>query len=196
MVEIYYVFNYPTTPSNLLFLQAITDNKQQTTDNPMIKSKLNVFSLLILFLSLGAWGCTNANKTTRTDTASKNRDELQEKPIQQPAKNLYLMLRLAQDDSTGVINVLTVEKQVYEKQGNPLPVNSDIKGKQLFTCEIKQQNGETIRKSEQKINFTIGESQNEAFLKFILPLPENADYVEVNHLNEKGVWIKLYTEKI
>lgn len=106
------------------------------------------------------------------------------------------MLRLAQNDSTGVINILKVEKQVYDRQGNPLPLDANVTGKQLFSCEIKQQNGETVQKSEQKINFTLGDSGNEAILKFILPLHQNGDYIEVNHLNSDGVWENLYGEKL
>ena len=162
----------------------------------MIKSTPNTFFILILALSLGAWGCSNANKATKTDTASKKVNELQEETVQQPAKNLYLMLRLERNDSTGVIDILTIEKQVYEKQGNPLPLNGDIVGKQLFTCEIRKLDGEVIRKAEEKINFTIGDLGNEAILKFILPIPEEAHYVEVNHLNAQGVWEKLYSEKL
>ena len=162
----------------------------------MKRSTLRILSLFILTLSLGSLGCTNANKATKTDTASKNMKGIEEEPTQQTAKNLYLMLRLSQNDSTGVINILNVEKQIYEKQGNPLPQSSDIKGENHFTCEIKQQNGEVIGKEEQKISFTFGDNHDEGFLKFILPLRDKAYYVEVKHLNEKGVWEKLYSEKL
>lgn len=162
----------------------------------MKQSTLIIFPLLILALSFGSLACTGPNKTTKSDAVSKNMKELEEEPAQPAPKNLYLMLRLAKNDSTGVIDVLTVENQVYEKQGNPLPISGDIAGENLFTCEIRQENGEVIRKSEQKIKFTLGDKGNEAILKFILPFPEEAHYVEVNHLNDQGVWQKLFSEKL
>ena len=162
----------------------------------MTKSNLSILFITILLLSLGAIGCTSKSEITKTSTVKKKNDEPQEESLKAPAKNLYIMLRLLQNDSTGAISILRVEKQIYERQGNPLPLDANIPGKQLYSCEIKQQNGETVQKSEQKINFTLGDSGNEAILKFILPLHENAHYVEINRLNEVGVWENVYSEKM
>lgn len=162
----------------------------------MIQSSLRIFSFIIIF-SIGAIGCTNASKTVKHDSkTTKTIVEPTEESVQQSGKNLYLMLRLSKNDSTNEITILTSETEIYQKPGNPLPLETEIDGTEHFTCVIKQENEEVVQKIEKKIKFTIGDSGNEAILKFILPLPEKAYSIEVNHLNEKGVWEKLYSEKL
>ena len=143
------------------------------TDKTMIRNNLTIFFILIV--SLGTFSCSSANKTAKSEAATKKMNEPTEESVQQT-------------------HILRVETEVYQKPGNPLPSRSDIDGTHLFTCEIKRENGETVQKQEQKINFTLGESHNEGILKFILPVPEKAHYVEVEHLDKHGAWVKIYSE--
>lgn len=158
----------------------------------MIRNNLTIFFILIV--SLGTFSCSSANKTAKSEAATKKMNEPTEESVQQTQKNYYLMLRVSKDEVSGKVDILRVETEVYQKPGNPLPSRSDIDGTHLFTCEIKRENGETVQKQEQKINFTLGESHNEGILKFILPVPEKAHYVEVEHLDKHGAWVKIYSE--
>jgi len=116
--------------------------------------------------------------------------------VQQNEKNFYLMLRLEKDQSTDEIKIKTVEREVYQKAGNPLPTQGVFDGKHLFTCELTGKNGEIIRKVEQKINLDLGPAKNEGILKFIVPFPKEAYHVEVKHLTLDGVWITIYSDKL
>lgn len=150
----------------------------------------NIFAFLLPVLVLVAVNsCKSQEKNSEVIQKIDKLDEYS-------SQNLYLAARIVKDTNTGEVKVLTIENDVIEKSGNPLPLPPNASAKDSFRCEILGKTGEVLFSSEQKTNFAYGDDKNEAIVKFILPLPEGADYATISYKRSSGDWEQLVKEAI
>ncbi len=137
-------------------------------------------------MSLGFISCkTQEPKSNTVDETRRSGTE-----------NLYLMLRIAEKPNGDAFEILSVEKEIIAKQGNPLPTIQTQGNTHRFKSELLDNNGKIIFTQDQNAQFIYGKNKNEAIVKFIIPLPQDAEKIVVKYLSSDSNWLELYTDSI
>ncbi len=136
--------------------------------------------------------------TTACKSQEKNAEVINkvEKPEEYTSKQLYLVVRVSRSKNSDSLQVLTTEKEIIEKSGNPLPFPTEDDATEIFRCQILDRSDKVLFSANKKTNFIYGDDDDQAIVKFIVPLPEGAVSTTISYLKPDGNWEQLVIEKI
>ena len=149
-------------------------------------STLTLSILLLIAISLGSISC----KSQESEASKVDITQMSD------PTNLYLMLRIVENPKGEGFDIVSVEKEIIAKQGNPLPSNQTQENLLLFKCELHDKSDKIIFTQDQKAEFIYGKNNNEAIVKFIIPLPEDAEKVVVKYESKDSNWLEVYTDTV
>lgn len=157
-------------------------------------AKSNLYSRS-LFMVIAICCLSLASCKTPVSAGAENKDSNNMNESEDSGMSMvYLMVRLVKQKD-GTPGVIAVERNISKRQGNALPVPESGARTNAFKCELIGTDGSTISTTTQNASYQYGEKENEAILKFLLPVADEIKEARVSYQTREG-WEVLLIEEM